>query len=74
MDKSQAAPKFPVLKCPVCPRCGEAPPFLLPFLDHAFCPNSDCDVLAWNPWHSAEANLADESHVEVVEEFLDSTE
>jgi hypothetical protein len=39
--------------------CGAIPPFIHDNLANAFCPNEECNVLAWNPWIPAKENLED---------------
>lgn len=46
-------------KCPKCPMCGSTPAFIWPGLAQSFCENEDCNVLCWNPWEPASANLND---------------
>ncbi|HZA23563.1 MAG TPA: hypothetical protein VFA32_13350 [Dehalococcoidia bacterium] len=47
------------IRCPFCPVCGHPPLFIYPGLAQTFCSNDDCNVLCWNPWEPAAANLAD---------------
>lgn len=46
------------IKTPMCPKCG-TPPFTTHFMPW-FCPNDDCDVLAWPPDKTVEELLPGE--------------
>jgi hypothetical protein len=51
--------QLPQVKCPFCPKCGTAPPWIFDSMAQAFCINEECDVLCWTPWDTAAQNLAD---------------
>jgi hypothetical protein len=59
------------IRCPTCPMCGAEPPYIIPALAQAICPNEDCPVVLWVPWQTKEANLAD---VGKVRHFIDGVE
>lgn len=54
-----------VVKCPLCPLCGSAPPFIFDSMYQAWCPNESCEVLFWVPWDTAAENLADRHEIEI---------
>lgn len=39
---------------PNCPHCGQPPLFVFGEGTQAWCGNTDCDVLAWNPTQTTE--------------------
>lgn len=56
-----------VILCSLCPACGSLPVLVLGGGRQAFCPNSECDALTWNPTHTARHNL-DNGHEITVQE------
>lgn len=56
---SQTNPNDLGIRCPVCPMCGAFPTFAWVELVPWFCPNDDCNVLAWDPYSTAQENLQD---------------
>lgn len=59
------------LQCLTCPLCGTQPHFMIPQLTPWFCPNEDCDALAWDPYSTLAENLMDARHARV---FIDGVE
>lgn len=53
------------IKCPTCPVCGSAPLPLSIELGQAFCSSDDCNVLAWDPYDTKEANLFNSAYAEI---------
>lgn len=47
--------------------CGCPAPFIFETFAQAFCINDDCDLLCWDPWTTAAANLADVGTVTIEE-------
>lgn len=58
-SNSQTSPDEFGIKCPQCPMCGSFPTFAWVELTPWFCPNDNCEVLAWDPYSSAHENFAD---------------
>lgn len=52
-------------KSPDCPLCGH-PPALMASSTQACCGNDDCRALMWDQTKTPAANLADETHVDLV--------
>lgn len=53
--------------CPSCPLCSGPPSFNWAELTPWFCPNEECDVLAWDPYSTLQENLTDARPIEYVE-------
>lgn len=51
--------------CPTCPLCGSSPSFAWVELTPWFCPDEDCDALAWDPYATLAENLMDAQQARV---------
>jgi hypothetical protein len=59
------------IKCPYCPICGAEPILATINVSPWFCPNEDCNCLAWDPYIPAVQSVASRYKLDLIDENSD---